>query len=257
MDWGTIATKIFLCLLLAFLLGFIVGWLLRWLLCKDKIAHLENDLSAKESALRGLKANAASVATPVAATAASVAAKAAPAPAAVAVDTGWDDDYGKLKARLDELETLATDDEEDTDEELQAWTTETESLQAKIAGLKGRAGTEGARMRGGELDASALSLLAILKKAREDKAAGIAKLRRVGYGMGVRDDLKDIVGVGPVLEKTLNGLDVYLFRDIANWDDARITEVSSHLVSFQDRIGREDWVGQSKALHRSKYGEDA
>ncbi len=256
MDWGTIATKIFLCLLLAFLLGFIVGWLLRWLLCKDKIAQLENDLGAKESALRGLKANAASVATPVAATAASVAAKAAPA-AAVAVDTGWDDDYGKIKARLDELETLATDDEEDTDEELQAWTTETETLQARLAGLKGRASTDDARLRVGELDASAVSLLAILKKARDDKAAGIAKLRRVGYGAGVRDDLKDIVGVGPVLEKTLNGLDVYLFSDIANWDDARIAEVSSHLVSFQDRIGREDWVGQSKALHRSNYGEDA
>jgi predicted flap endonuclease-1-like 5' DNA nuclease len=161
-----------------------------------------------------------------------------------------DGDYDAIKARLDELEVLATDDEEDTDEELQAWTTETESLRAKISKF-------GDRGKAAELDASAVALLAILKKAREDKAAGIAKIRRVGYAKGVRDDLKDILGVGPVLEKTLNSIDVYTFKEIAGWNDARIDEVSTHLVSFPDRIRREDWVGQCKDLHKKNYGESA
>ncbi|MEQ1604343.1 MAG: hypothetical protein ABL999_05690 [Pyrinomonadaceae bacterium] len=257
MDWGTIAWKIFVCLLLAFLLGLVVGWLLSWLFSRDKVSKLESDLDACNDEKRGLRAKASSFASSADSTAA------APAPVAVdlspqtAPDIGWGKDYESIKARLDELETLATDDEEDTDEELLAWTSETEALQAKLADLKSRAADDDARLKVAGLDASSLSLLAILKKAREDKAAGIAKLRRVGYGIGVRDDLKDIIGVGPVLEKTLNGLDVYLFSDIASWDDAKIDEVSTHLVSFQDRIRREDWVGQSKALYTRRYGEKA
>ena len=170
-------------------------------------------------------------------------------------DADWNNDYGTIKARLDELEVLATDDEEDTEEELQAWAAETESLRAKIATLKGRANTDDGRTRIDGLDASAISLLAILRDSRTDKAAGIAKLRRKGYALGIRDDLKEILGVGPVLEKMLNGLDVYTFRDIATWNDAKIDEVSTHLESFQDRIRREDWVGQCKELHFKKYDE--
>ena len=295
MDWGTIAWKIFLCLLLAFILGFILGWLLRWLFGKDRTAKLEADLNAKDNELRGLrgKATVSADAGELASLKASLSAcrdetsglkgkisglegelsdsksKLAAAATTGAIgggiaaatlksssgDADWNTDYGTIKARLDELEVLATDDEEDTDEELQAWTAEGESLRAKIATLKGRANTDDERTRVDGLDASAISLLAILRDSRTDKAAGIAKLRRKGYALGVRDDLKEILGVGPVLEKMLNGLDVYTFRDIATWNDAKIDEVSTHLESFQDRIRREDWVGQCKELHFKKYDE--
>lgn len=248
MDWGTIASKIFFCLLLAFLLGLVVGWLLSWLFSKEKVSKLESDLNACNDEKRSLKAKASSAVSAVSA------AVAAPVAAAIKVDTGWNDDYARINARLEELEVLATDDEEDTDEELTAWENESLALRGSIAKLKSSAANSEASASVDILDASGLSLLAILKKAREDKAAGIAKLRRVGYGIGIRDDLKDIVGVGPVIEKTLNGLDIYLFSDIASWDDAKIDEVSTHLASFQDRIRREDWVGQSKALHAERYG---
>ncbi len=135
------------------------------------------------------------------------------------------------------------------------WALETESLQAKIAGLKGGAKSDADSSRVSELDASAVSLLAILRKAREDKAAGIAKVRRQGYGKGVRDDLKEIEGVGPVLEKVLTGLNIWTFKEIALWSSERVAEVSNHLPSFKDRIGREDWVVQSKELHFKHYGE--
>ena len=294
MDWGTIAWKIFWCLLLAFILGFILGWLLRWLFSKDRTARLEADLNAKDNELRGLrgKATVSADAGQLSSLKASLSAchdetaslkakllglegelsdsksKLAAAATTGAIggitaatlksssgDADWNNDYGTIKAAINALEILATDDEEDTDEELQAWTAETESLQTKIATLKGGANTDDTRMRVSELDADANSLLAILRKARADKADGIAKIRRKGYAMGIRDDLKDILGVGHVLEKTLNGLDVYTFRDIATWDDAKIDEVSTHLVSFQDRIRREDWVAQCKELHFKKYGE--
>ena len=256
MDWGTIAWKIFICLLIAFILGFLVGWLLQWLMCKgckDRLAQLEADLDARNRELKGFKTSAS---TSGAVSTAGAAVNVAAAVAAPKVDANWDGDYSAIKARLDELEVLATDDEEDTDEELQAWTTETESLRAKIATLKGRASTDGGRAKTADLDASAVSLLAILKKAREDKAAGIAKIRRVGYAPGIRDDLKEILGVGPVLEKTLNGMDIYTFKEIAHWDQAKADEVGSHFASFQDRIGREEWVAQCAALHKKHYGAD-
>jgi predicted flap endonuclease-1-like 5' DNA nuclease len=239
MDWGTIAWKIFWCLLLAFILGFIIGWLLKSLFCKGRSANYAGDYDASAGQSASFKSSssaAASVAT-------------------AAVDTGWNDEYAGIKARLDELEVLATDDEEDTDEELAAWTAETEALKSKIARLKGKASGDNAARAAG-LDGDADTLLAILAKARADKAAGIAKVRRQGYGKGIRDDLKDIVGVGPVLEKVLNGHDIWTFKQIATMGDSAIDDLADKLGSFQGpRVRREDWVGQCRQLHQQNYGE--
>ncbi len=68
------------------------------------------------------------------------------------------------------------------------------------------------------------------------------------------DDLKNIKGVGRVLSDKLNGFGVYTYRQIAAWDDAIIAEFSTRL-SFKDRIKRDDWVAQAKALHKAKYDE--
>ncbi len=69
------------------------------------------------------------------------------------------------------------------------------------------------------------------------------------------DDLKDIKGVGKVLSDKLNSFGVYTYRQIAAWDDAIIAEFSTRL-SFKDRIKRDDWVAQAKALHKAKYDEE-
>ena len=69
-----------------------------------------------------------------------------------------------------------------------------------------------------------------------------------------RDDLKKIFGIGPVLERTLNGLGYYQFRDIARWGDAEIEQVAR--VLNPDRIRRDKWISQAKSLHQKKYGEE-
>ncbi len=214
---------------------------------KSKIVSLEGDLAAA-------KTSSSTTAAALGALGGSVATAAVTGGSSSSMDA-WNSDYSKIKKRLDELEVLATDDEEDTDEELQAWTSETAFLQSKIAILQSGANSDDTKSRIGELDANAVSLLAILSKARSDKAEGIAKVRRQGYGAGVRDDLKEIEGVGPVLEKVLNGLNIWTFKEIAGWDGNRVAEVSTNLPSFKDRIGREDWVGQSKELHFKHYNE--
>jgi NADH-quinone oxidoreductase subunit E len=68
------------------------------------------------------------------------------------------------------------------------------------------------------------------------------------------DQLKRIKGIGPVIEKTLNSLGIYQFKQIAEFTRENITWVEEHL-SFIGRIDREDWVAQAKALHEGQETE--
>jgi len=68
---------------------------------------------------------------------------------------------------------------------------------------------------------------------------------------GEKDDLKEISGVGPVLEETLNGLGIYHFRQIAAFTQADIEAVENE-TNFPGRIERDDWLGQAKTLAEGK-----
>ena len=72
---------------------------------------------------------------------------------------------------------------------------------------------------------------------------------------GSTDDLKLIVGVGPVLERMLHQLGVTTYRQIARWTERDIDEIEHRLTEFPGRIRRDEWVTQAHALHQSKYGE--
>ncbi|MEO8346761.1 MAG: hypothetical protein ABI607_13800 [Betaproteobacteria bacterium] len=69
------------------------------------------------------------------------------------------------------------------------------------------------------------------------------------------DDLKLIVGVGPVLERMLHRLGVATYRQIARWSERDIDEFDAKLPEFPGRIRRDGWVTQARELHLSKYGE--
>ena len=74
-------------------------------------------------------------------------------------------------------------------------------------------------------------------------------------GPGAPDDLKLIVGVGPVLERMLHQLGVTAFQQIAYWTESDIDAFDAKLHEFPGRIRRDGWVTQARALHQSKYGE--
>jgi NADH-quinone oxidoreductase subunit E len=76
-------------------------------------------------------------------------------------------------------------------------------------------------------------------------------------GAAEPDDLKLIVGVGPVLERMLRNLGIHNFRQIARWSAHDIAEFDARLPEFPGRIVRDQWVTQARALHESKYGESA
>lgn len=87
---------------------------------------------------------------------------------------------------------------------------------------------------------------------QHDERRGTIYLRRPAEV----DDLTLISGVAPVLADKLNDFGVYTYRQIMAWDAAAIEEFSS-LLSFRDRIQREDWVGQARRLHEASYGKVA
>ena len=67
-----------------------------------------------------------------------------------------------------------------------------------------------------------------------------------------KDDLKQIKGVGPVIEKTLNELGILLFSQIAEMSESEIDRVAQRLKGFRSRIYREDWIGQARDLQFRK-----
>ncbi len=62
------------------------------------------------------------------------------------------------------------------------------------------------------------------------------------------DDLKQIKGVGPKLEKMLHKLGIYQFAQIAAFDRQDSAWVDEHIESFKGRIYRDQWVKQAKKL---------
>jgi predicted flap endonuclease-1-like 5' DNA nuclease/predicted nucleic acid-binding Zn-ribbon protein len=69
------------------------------------------------------------------------------------------------------------------------------------------------------------------------------------------DDLKQIKGVGPAIEKTLNDLGIYRFNQIAEMSEYDIDRVAQRLKGFRSRIYREDWVGQARSLQYQKNND--
>jgi len=65
---------------------------------------------------------------------------------------------------------------------------------------------------------------------------------------GKADDLKQIKGVGPKLEKELNAAGVFHFDQIASWSKEEVHWADHHLVSFKGRVSRDSWVEQAKVL---------
>jgi predicted flap endonuclease-1-like 5' DNA nuclease len=69
-----------------------------------------------------------------------------------------------------------------------------------------------------------------------------------GDGHPLREDLKQIKGVGPAIERTLNEMGIYRLQQIADMTEYDIDRVAERLKGFHSRIYRENWIGQAREL---------
>ena len=63
-----------------------------------------------------------------------------------------------------------------------------------------------------------------------------------------KDDLKLISGVGPFIEKKLNGVGIYTYAQISKFSAQDIEDLTESIKFFPGRIERDNWVQQAKDL---------
>jgi NADH-quinone oxidoreductase subunit E len=83
-------------------------------------------------------------------------------------------------------------------------------------------------------------------KPKAAKPAGPERLKAARKGKA--DDLKEIEGIGPAMEKLVNSLGFYHFDQIASWSDADVALVDAEMNTFKGRITRDRWVAQAKII---------
>lgn len=91
--------------------------------------------------------------------------------------------------------------------------------------------------------AAAPKKAAAKKAAPKKEAAPKAEAKAAAGG----DDLKQLSGVGPALEKKLHAAGVTTFAQIADWTADDVAAMDEKL-SFKGRIEREGWIEQAKEL---------
>jgi predicted flap endonuclease-1-like 5' DNA nuclease len=89
-------------------------------------------------------------------------------------------------------------------------------------------------------------------RPRKSVAASAAKSaaapKTVSSSSPAEEDLKQISGIGPGLEKKLKAKGFTNLRQIATLTEAQIADLEKSVIRFSGRVEREAWVEQAKAL---------
>jgi predicted flap endonuclease-1-like 5' DNA nuclease len=158
------------------------------------------------------------------------------------------EENARLKAQLAEYELKLKQAQQYDTEEIQSLRLRLASLEPQVRDWETRYVTTVAE-KDAELSQYRSRIAELEQHAKPDTAHDHSAPK------GERDDLKKIFGIGPVLEKRLNSLGVYFFREIAMWTKEDIVRYEEHLKEFQRRIERDKWVEGAREEHFKKYGE--
>lgn len=79
----------------------------------------------------------------------------------------------------------------------------------------------------------------------------LERLREAGAVREGPDDLKEVIGIGPVIENLLHGLGITTFEELAALSEDEVDRIGDLLGAFRERIRRDRWVEQAVELaHR-------
>jgi predicted flap endonuclease-1-like 5' DNA nuclease len=87
------------------------------------------------------------------------------------------------------------------------------------------------------------------KKVAPKKAAAPAAKKAAApqAASSKADNLRRLIGIGPVNERLLKGQGVTTYAQIAAWTDADVKRIEE-VLNFDGRIAREKWIEQAKLL---------
>lgn len=86
------------------------------------------------------------------------------------------------------------------------------------------------------------------QQARQKSKTKAKPAKPPGKSTVVVDDLKQIAGIGPGLEKKLKDSGVSTLHELAELDDHDIARLEKDVIRFSGRIKRDKWVEQAKKL---------
>ena len=130
---------------------------------------------------------------------------------------------------------------------------------AELARLRGTVDERNARIA--ELEkqlaagAAAATVATVAAAAPKQSATSWQKgTTKVGTpGSDHKDDLKVVNGIGPKMEKLLNGFGIQSWEQLAAFTKADVANVDAALEDFPGRIERDEWVAQAKAIMKNGH----
>ncbi len=144
--------------------------------------------------------------------------------------------HESTKARLEELESVHAD----CDFAFSALRDKILSLRDEVAALKA------ASAKAEEPAESAPPAPRPTNGHRNGSVVGSGRAAR--RGKRTPDDLKQINGIGPKLERALNALGVFYFEQVASLGADEAEHLDAQLEDYQGRLQRDAWIAQAKDL---------
>lgn len=69
-----------------------------------------------------------------------------------------------------------------------------------------------------------------------------------------KDDLTQIIGIGPEVNQRLKEMGILNFRQITKLKKSDLSRIDKALKFFPNRVANDKWVSQAKILYNNKYG---
>ena len=221
----------FFYMLLAFVVGILVGWFI-WGRLRGEIDSLRGDLDRTRSERDRLRADSDRLKGELDACGrarADLESRLRDAPSARA---------GANKAATPALAALMST-------QAAATSAATKAAPAKSAAAKKPAATKTAAKPAAKAAAPKKLAAPAARKAATPQAA-----------TGKADNLRRLIGIGPVNERLLKGLGVTTYAQLAAWTDADVKRIEE-VLNFDGRIAREKWIEQAKLLAAGNEAEFA
>ncbi|MEP5153700.1 hypothetical protein [Planktotalea sp.] len=223
-EWGFLISEMIVLIILAALLGLFVGWLI-WgrrstVVNTEEADGLRADLKACQAKHADKDARI----------------------AALEADAGNTDVVDGLRGDLEACQAT----QGDKDARIAA-------LEADLAAAKASAGAASAAVvaspvTSAEPDVAADAVDYDGDGIIEGENEGVKPATLTEARGGKADDLKQIKGIGPKLEKLCNSLGFFHFDQIANWTPQEEAWVNANLEGFKGRVSRDTWIAQAKVL---------
>jgi predicted flap endonuclease-1-like 5' DNA nuclease len=158
--------------------------------------------------------------------------------------------WGRLRGRITELEADVSRLRGDNDRlkrDLDACGKARADLEARNRSLEAELAELRSRPTPAPAPAALMSAPAKAPAPKKAAAPKPAAVKAAPAKPAKPDNLRRMIGIGPVNNKKLNGMGVTTFAQIAKWSAADIKRVEA-VLEFDGRIERERWIEQAKLL---------